>query len=51
MLSKNTELLYWQNDDSWFYYDEGNEMYYLTDSAPERAISSYNAWKEFNNLK
>ena len=46
MIGPNSELLYWHTDESWYYIDEdGNHQ--LTDSAPDRAIKSYEAMIEY----
>ena len=51
MMSGNTELLYWYEDESWYEYNEETDSYTLTDEAPERAKASFEMWKEFNNIK
>lgn len=51
MMSGNTELLYWYENESWYEYDEKTDSYSLTDKATDRAKASFEMWKEFNNLK
>ena len=44
------EMLYWQNDESWFVFDPSYEHHYrLTDKAPERARKAYTDWIEYRN--
>jgi hypothetical protein len=46
MIGSNSELLYWLKDESWYYYDDKG-IPHLTDSAPERAIKSYEAMNAY----
>lgn len=39
---------YFMNNAEWFYFDEKEWKYFLTDKAPEKAKESYN--KFYNNL-
>lgn len=41
---KDVEQPYFMQNKDWYYYDEQEEIYKLTDEAPEEAIKSY---KEF----
>lgn len=43
---KNTivDMPYFMTNKDWYYYDEKEEIYKLTDKAPQKAIDSY---KEF----
>lgn len=50
MMSGNTELLYWQEDESWYKYNKEKKAYELTDKATERAKNSFKMWKDFNGL-
>jgi len=36
------EVPYFIMNDEWYYYDEEEEIYKLTDKAPKEAIESYN---------
>lgn len=38
----DVEKPYFLTDNSWYYYDEDEGIYKLTDKAPEEAIESYN---------
>ena len=51
MMSGNTEILYWREDKEWYSYDSANDLYSLTDKAPDMAIKSFELWKKANNLK
>lgn len=42
-----TEEPYFMKDKRWYYFDEEEFCYKLTDEAPEEAVESY---KEFYNL-
>lgn len=42
---------FFENKD-WYYYDEEDEVYKLTDKAPKEAIESYNEfYSEIKNLE
>ena len=47
MIGSNSELLYWYSDESWYFFDDDTGQYQLTDSAPERAIKSFEAMNEY----
>ena len=40
-MSKITERPYFMTDPEWYYFDEEEFRYKLTDKAPEKAIRSY----------
>lgn len=44
----DVEMPYFLNNEEWYYYDEDEEMYKLTDKAPKEAIESYDAF--YNDL-
>jgi len=45
-MTANKEIIYWQSDEEWYTYDEELSKYLLTDKAPERAIKSFEAYRE-----
>ena len=48
MMSSNTELLYWYENEFWYKYDQETDSYKLTDEASQRAKESFELCKEFN---
>ena len=50
MSIKYKAYLKWREDAEWYYYDEDNEKFVLTDKAPEEARISFEKWKKINNL-
>jgi len=47
-MTGNMELLYWQSDENWYEYNQDTREYTLTELAPDRAIESFESWKEYN---
>lgn len=50
-MNGNTEILYWRTNRSWFFINKELDRFELTETAPERAIKSFEKWKKLNNLK
>ena len=46
MSIKYKAYLKWREDAEWYYYDEDNEKFVLTDKAPEEARISFEKWKK-----
>lgn len=44
-----TEEPYFMTNKDWFYFDENDFMYKLTDQAPPKAIESYNEFYDLLN--
>lgn len=40
----DSEVPYFITNEDWYYYDEDDEMYKLTDKATNEAIKSYNEY-------
>ncbi len=44
------EVPYFITNDEWYYYDEEEEIYKLTDKAPKEAIESYEEYYSENDV-
>lgn len=44
-----SEALYWHSNPEWYYFDEENDKFVLTDKAPQRAIDSFAMWNSNNH--
>lgn len=42
------EKYYWMNDDDWFDFKEDGKLI-MTEAAPQKAVESFNKWKEYHN--
>lgn len=42
IISKDVVMPYFMQNEEWYYYDEIDEIYKLTDKAPIEAVESYN---------
>lgn len=43
-MTADRESMYWKTNEKWWRWNENNE-YELTEEAPERAIKSFELWK------
>lgn len=41
---RDVRLPYFMENKEWYYYDKKEEIYKLTDKAPQKAIDSYNEY-------
>lgn len=47
----NTEIMYWHSNKEWYKINHDKDCYELTDKAPERAIKSFEMYKNQNENK
>lgn len=47
--SKYTGCLDWRADSDWYFYDEDDERFVLTDNAPPEARRSFALWQKLND--
>lgn len=47
----DVDMPYFFENEDWFYYDEKEEIYKLTDKAPQKAIDSYNEFYNENDME
>ena len=45
------EMMYWSSNEEWYYLDEETRKIKLTDKAPQRAIESFEKWKNNGKIK
>ena len=44
-MTASGESIYWASNPEWFYINEENDEFELTEKAPERARVSFDMWK------
>lgn len=50
-MTANREIMYWHSNKDWYYLDEKADEIKLTDKAPQRAIESFEKWKNNGKIK
>lgn len=50
-MNANTEIMYWSINKEWYKINKKKDCFELTDKAPERAIKSFERYKEINHYK
>ena len=50
-MTADREVMYWQRNSEWYKINEEKECFELTDKATERAIKSFEMYKEINKYK
>ncbi|MCC8069575.1 MAG: phage minor capsid protein [Ruminococcus sp.] len=51
IMNANTEVMYWCTNEEWYSINKEKDCFELTDKAPERAIKSFELYKERNHYK
>ena len=50
MSLKNRDAVIWARNKEWYYLDEKNDRFVLTDKAPKEAQDSFEKYKKINKL-
>lgn len=50
-MTANKELMYWHSNKKWYFINKKTKQFELTDKAPERAIKSFEKWKNQKDEK
>ena len=50
-MTANTEPMFWRKNKEWYRINREKDCFELTEKAPERAVKSFEMYKEMNNIK
>lgn len=50
-MTGDREFMYWRTDKEWYKINKEKDCFELTEKAPERAIKSFEMYKQINNYK
>lgn len=50
-MNADTEVMYWSTNEEWYTINKEKDCFELTNKAPERAIKSFELYKERNHYK